>query len=246
MFTQEELLALEPSNIPHHVAIIPDGNRRWARNQEVTSQKGHQEGADILMDTLRAAKYIGVNSITFYTFSTENWSRSQSEVEGLMWLIESYLENELETMLKEGVSFHTIGDIDLLPQSLKDRIAYTKSATKDQNSINLTLALNYGSRDEIIRACKKMASRVASNEINLDDIDEKMFIKSLDTHFLKDPDLLIRTSGECRLSNFLLWQLSYAEVYITPVLWPDFTPRHLLEAVQAFQKRDRRRGGDHE
>lgn len=246
MLTACELKTLEAGKIPHHVAIIPDGNRRWARNQELKTQAGHQEGADILMDTVRAAKLIGIKAVTYYTFSTENWTRSQSEVEGLMWLIESYLENELPTLLEEGVRFNTIGDSELLPDSLKKRITHTSELTKSGNKIDLTLALNYGSRDELVRACRKIASKVASNEIQPEDITEEMLVKQLDTHFLKDPDLLIRTSGECRLSNFLLWQLSYAEVYITPVLWPDFTPLHLLEAVQAFQKRERRRGGDHE
>lgn len=244
MFSQEELLLLDPSKIPSHVAIIPDGNRRWARNQELAVESGHREGADILMDTLRAAKAIGIKTLTFYTFSTENWNRPGPEIEGLMWLIESYLHEELSTMLHEGVRFHTIGEIEQLPESLQNQIAKSKEATQDQTKINLVLALNYGSRNEIVRACRKIASRVASGDINQDEISEEIFKTSLDTHLWDDPDLLIRTSGEYRLSNFLLWQMSYGEVFVTPVLWPDFTPKHLLEAISSFQKRERRLGGN--
>lgn len=244
MFSTDELQLLDSAKIPSHVAIIPDGNRRWARNQELGVESGHREGADILMDTLRAAKAIGIQTLTFYTFSTENWNRPGSEIDGLMWLIESYLHEELSTMLQEGVRFHTIGEIEQLPKSLQDQIKKSKDATKDQTKINLVLALNYGSRNEIVRACRKIASRVASGDINHDEITEETFKTNLDTHLWEDPDLLIRTSGEYRLSNFLLWQMSYSEVFVTPVLWPDFTPKHLLEAISNFQKRERRLGGN--
>lgn len=243
MLSIEDLQRLDPARIPHHIAIIPDGNRRWAREQELSVQKGHREGADILMDTLRAAKAIGVRVVTFYTFSTENWSRPSEEVEGLMWLIETYLENELPNMVVEGIRFDTIGDLDLLPDSLRRRIELTKEMTAEQGKIDLILALNYGSRNEIVRTCRKLAAKVASGMIKEEDITEAMITQNLDTFRWKDPDLLIRTSGENRLSNFLLWQLSYGEMYLTPVLWPDFTPRHLLDAVFDFQKRERRLGG---
>lgn len=244
MLLEEQISSLDGALIPAHVAIIPDGNRRWAKSKSLERASGHQQGADGLMDIVRTAKQIGVKAITFYTFSTENWSRSEGEVEGLMWLIESYLENQLPTLLEEGVRFNTIGDLSPLPLSLQNRIAFTKEQTVPGNEINLTLALNYGSKDEIIRACRKLASKVASKEIEVEEISENLMREALDTVFLPDPDLLIRTSGECRLSNFMLWQLSYSEIFISPVLWPDFTPRHFLEAVQAFQKRERRIGGD--
>lgn len=243
MFSREQLDRLDSSRIPHHVAIIPDGNRRWAREQELTVQKGHREGADILMDTVRAAKNLGIQAITFYTFSTENWARPTAEVEGLMFLIESYLKNELPTMKQEGIRFHAIGELESLPLSLQERIRFTKEATESESKIDLVLALNYGARNEIVRACRKMAAQVASGLIKEEDITEAMMAQSLDTSLLKDPDLLIRTSGEHRLSNFLLWQLSYGEIYITPVLWPDFTPQNLFEAVYDYQKRERRLGG---
>lgn len=244
MYSPEELKRVDPSRIPYHVAMIPDGNRRWAKKQALEVQKGHQEGADVLMDTLRAAKELGIRAMTFYTFSTENWSRPEYEVRGLLALIENYLETEMPTMLAEGVRFHTIGNIHPLPESLQKVIAKAKSATTHCKSIDLILALNYGSRDEIVRACRKIACALASGQIKEEEIDERFVATMLDTPSWKDPDLLIRTSGEARLSNFLLWQLSYAEIYLTHVLWPDFRPCHLLEAVLDYQKRDRRCGGD--
>lgn len=232
--------------IPRHVAIIPDGNRRWAKRNELNASDGHRQGADGLMDIVRAAKSAGVEAITFYSFSTENWNRSEVEVEGLMWLIENYLENQLSTLIKEGVCFRAIGDLKPLPDSLKTRLNFTTEATAHLNKIHLTLALNYGSRDEMVRACRKLASQVASQKINANEITEKMISQSLDTAMLPELDLLIRTSGECRVSNFLLWQLSYAEIVISPVLWPDFTPAHFLDALEVYKKRERRKGGDSE
>ena len=242
MYTQAELDCLDPTRIPEHIAIIPDGNRRWAKRQELSVEKGHKQGADILMQTLRAAKKIGVKTLTFYTFSTENWNRSESEVEGLMWLIESYLESEMATMAEESVRLSTIGQVDKLGQSLQTTLQRAKALTEECHEIELVLALNYGARDEMVRACRKIAQEVAMGQIQPQDIDEATLSRRLDTYLWKDPDLLIRTSGECRLSNFLLWQLSYAEIYLSSVYWPDFTPQHLLEAVLSYQERDRRLG----
>lgn len=232
--------------IPRHIAIIPDGNRRWAKEQSLEARAGHEEGADGLLDIVRAAKHLGVEAISFYTFSTENWNRSKEEVEGLMWLIEDYLRVQLPEMLKEEIEFRAIGDLIPLPESLKKQIQIAEEETRGQKSIKLVLALNYGSRDEICRALRKIASKVASQKIDIAEITEPMITDALDTSFLPDPDLLIRTSGESRLSNFMLWQLSYAEIYLSPVLWPDFTPDHLVEAVKAYQQRERRKGGDSE
>lgn len=228
--------------VPEHVAIIPDGNRRWAKKKAFSILKGHETGTDVLMEVLRAAKKIGIKTLTFYGFSTENWFRPKTEVKGLMWLIESYLEKQLSTMLEEGVQFHTIGQIEGLPESLQNQIARSKRATAHCQEIHLVLALNYGGKDEIVRACRKIASEVASSQIKVEEIDETLLSKRLDTHLWKDPDLLIRTSGECRLSNFLLWQMAYGEIYLSPVLWPDFTPEHLQDAVKSYQMRERRRG----
>lgn len=241
-FTPEQLALLDFNRVPQHIAIIPDGNRRWARKQELSVQKGHTEGSNIIMDTLRAAKQLGCKAVTFYAFSTENWERTPEEIQGVMWLIESYLQNELVTMLKEGVRLNTIGDLNGLPVSLQQAIAHTSHETKGCDQIELVLAINYGARDEIKRACQKIAKDVASGRITEKDIDEALISSYLDTARFCDPDLLIRTSGESRLSNFLLWQLSYAEVYISPVLWPDFTPLHLLESILAYQQRERRIG----
>lgn len=244
MFTAEELKQLNPKRIPLHVAMIPDGNRRWAKGQALNVLKGHEQGADVLMDTLRAAKSIGIKAMTFYTFSTENWSRPKFEVAGLLALIENYLKNKLPTMLSEGVRFHTLGNLAVLPQSLQGVVALAKRETAHLDQIDLILALNYGARDEMIRACRKIAHAVACGQIKEEQITEPYFTTMLDTAPWPDPDLLIRTSGEARLSNFLLWQLSYAEICLVPVLWPDFKPRHLLEAILEFQKRERRCGGD--
>ena len=243
MLALHELSALKEGKIPRHIAIIPDGNRRWAKGRALKTKEGHEKGADGLMEIVKTAKGMGVEAITFYSFSTENWNRSKEEIEGLMWLIETYLKSQLETMKQEGIQFHAIGHLDPLPDSLKSQLRISSEETKSSNTIKLTLAFNYGGRDEITRALRKIASQVASQKIDIHEIDETMISNALDTRFLSDPDLLIRTSGECRLSNFLLWQLSYAEMVISPVLWPDFTPRHLAEAVQVFQQRERRRGG---
>lgn len=236
--------SLDPSRIPYHVALIPDGNRRWAKKQALSVQKGHSQGADSLMEILRAGKNIGIKVMTFYTFSTENWNRSESEMGALFALIENYLENELSTMLKEGIRFHTIGEETALPESLQKMIQKAKKETVSCQEIDFVLALNYGARNEIVRACRKIGRALASGEIKEEEIDEKLMSRMLDTPLWKDPDLLIRTSGEARLSNFLLWQLSYTEIYLTPTLWPDFTPKELIDAVIDFQKRDRRCGGD--
>lgn len=238
-FTQEQIEHINLSRIPKHIAIIPDGNRRWARKQELSSGEGHNQGADILMDVVKSGKELGVKVMTFYTFSTENWSRSPEEVEALMWLLQTYLTDQAQEMIDCGIRFNCIGDISKLPSYLIETIQKTKALTADCDKIEMVLALNYGGRDEICRAVKAILKEGKQEE----DITPSLISKHLDTAPWGDPDLLVRTSGEMRISNFLLWQLSYTEIVVTDVLWPDFQPRHLYEAIYTFQQRDRRLGG---
>lgn len=241
-FNPLDLDRLDRNRIPTHIAIIPDGNRRWARRHRTTHQEGHREGADILLDTLTAALELDVKVMTFYAFSTENWERSDEEVSALMDLIAFYLINQREEMKKKGIKFETIGDLTRLSPFVKEVIAETKAVTQDCQDIRFVIAINYGSRDEICRAFQAMLADYDKGQIDKEMINEQVIQRYLDTAQLPDPDLLIRTSGEQRISNFLLWQISYAEIYTTPVLWPDFTPQHLLEAILDYQNRERRRG----
>jgi undecaprenyl diphosphate synthase len=241
-FTAEQHYAIKNNTIPRHIAIIPDGNRRWAKRQQTHQNNGHQNGADILIDIVRAAKELGIEAITYYTFSTENWVRSKEEVDFLMWLIESYLIEQRPTMLEEGIRLQTIGDLSTVPASLQATIAETKYLTKECEGIDMILAVNYGGRNEICRAIKEIVKGCDKGKINSEDINEELISKHLDTALWSDPDLFIRTSGEMRLSNFMIWQLSYTELYVCDALWPDFTSLHLYEAVLEFQKRERRLG----
>lgn len=241
-FTQEQLDQLNPTLIPKHIAIIPDGNRRWAEKQNSNHEDGHKHGADIIIDTVKAAKEIGIKVITFYTFSTENWHRLPEEVDALMWLIESYLIAQKEKMIEEGICLQTIGCESKLSPSLKHIINETKKATANCSEVTLILAINYGSRDEITRVVKTIAEQVEKGELSINTITEKTVSQTLDTSQWGDPELMIRTSGEQRISNFLIWQLSYSELYVTDVLWPDFKPKHLLDAIVEYQVRERRLG----
>jgi undecaprenyl diphosphate synthase len=229
--------------IPRHIAIIMDGNRRWAKQRGIAPAYGHWKGADVIMNIVRLASNLGVEVLTLYAFSTENWARSPDEIDELMKLICFYLENNQQNMIEESVRLETIGDLSRLPIDVQSVIRRTKEATSAGKKITLVLALNYGGRDEIKRAFVGMAKDLESGKITLQDISESLISSYLDTASLGDPDLFIRTSGEQRLSNFLLWQLSYTEVYVTQVLWPDFTQDDLLDAIREFQKRNRRLGG---
>ena len=242
-FHSHELARLDFSRIPKHIAIIPDGNRRWAKKRLSAIQEGHREGADTLMETVKAAKEIGIKEITFYTFSTENWNRPELEVTALMMLFNNYLESHCEEMIEWGIRLETIGDLKLLPSYLQKTIEETKNLTRECHEITLILALNYGARNELCRAVISILEDYDHMRITKEEIDEKRISRYLDTHQWQDPDLLIRTSGELRISNFLLWQISYAEIHIAPVLWPDFTPGHLMNAIVDYQGRERRWGG---
>ncbi len=239
IYSAEELFAIDFLHGPKHIAIIMDGNRRWAKDRGLPSAMGHWEGAEILIEIVLAGLELGVKTLTVYAFSKENWGRPVGEVGYLMDLFQLYLIRQKERMVREGIHLDAIGDLEGLPQKVLDALNETKKATEHCNRINLVLALNYGGRDEIRRAVVK----IVEEKIAPDQITEKSIAKYLDTNRFGDPDLLIRTSGEMRLSNFLLWQISYAEIYSTEVLWPDFSSKELLKAVLSFQKRNRRLGG---
>ena len=238
IFTPEELSLLNLSKSPTHVAIIMDGNRRWAKQRGLPSTMGHWEGAEVLIDVVKAAAELNIKTLTVYSFSTENWTRPTPEIETLMNIFEVYLTQKKELMIREGIRLETIGDLSRLPASVQEAFYKTKNATNHCRRVNLVLALNYGARDEIRRAMLG----ILKENIAPENLTEECIARHLDTHQWGDPDLLIRTSGELRISNFLLWQISYSELYMTDVLWPDFSPRHLYEATLTFQERNRRRG----
>lgn len=230
-------------NIPKHVAIILDGNGRWAKNKGLPRNMGHKAGAKNVETIARAAGEMGIKYLTFYAFSTENWNRPDSEVEALMKLLENYLQNCIKTADKNNLQVRIIGDITRLTPEFQQKIKDLEEKSSQNDGLNLTIAINYGSRDEMIRAMKKMTADHDAGKLALEDISESVFSSYLDTAELPDPDLLIRTSGEQRLSNYLLWQLAYSEFYFTQVPWPDFTKEELEKAVLAYNKRDRRFGG---
>jgi undecaprenyl diphosphate synthase len=231
-------MTVDPSNIPDHVAIIMDGNRRWARQKNIPLAMGHWEGAEILTDIVKEASRIGVKTLTVYSFSTENWTRPSEEVDSIMNILKVYLEKKRDVMVQDGVKLNAIGNLAGLPPEVQLAFEHTRDATAKCNKINLVLALNYGGRDEIRRAITKLIA------LKPEAITEELIAQQMDTYPYGDPELVIRTSGEYRVSNFLLWQISYAEIYTTPVLWPEFLPKHFLEAISHFQTRKRRKGGN--
>lgn len=243
IYSPEQLRYLDKSRIPSHIAFIPDGNRRWAKKHVLKTIMGHRAGADILLNIVKAAKELGVKTVTCYTFSTENWARSAEEVQSFLWLLESYLIEQRSAMIENGVRLKSIGDLSRLPKSLSTVLQDSKEATSSCHDIDLVMAINYGGRDELRRAVKAMCEDFSAQKLKAEDITEATIAKYLDTAEWKDPDLLIRTSGEMRISNFLIWQTSYTEVHLCDVLWPDFTSQHLLAAILDFQKRQRRWGG---
>lgn len=240
---ETDLEEIRVLGVPRHVAIIMDGNRRWARQRGFFGVYGHWRGAEVINPLVRYASTLGIEVLTLYSFSTENWARSKEEVEELMKVISFYLKENRQFMIEESVRLRTIGDVSTLPPDLQRELRQTEEITAKGHKIQLVLALNYGGRDEIRRAFLRIMEDVDLGKITKKDISESLISGYLDTAELGDPDLLIRTSGEQRLSNFLLWQMSYTEVYVTRVLWPDFTQGDLLEAVKEFQKRNRRLGG---
>lgn len=242
IYTKQQLFSLEEGRIPKHVAIIMDGNRRWAGQRSLPGLAGHWAGAQTLTHIVKAASELGIKTLTVYSFSTENWFRPQEEIQGLFDLFEIYLREQRTSMVKEGVRLDTIGDLSPFPISLINTIRESKEATSRGEKIDLVLALNYGGRDDIRRALKMIAQDYSNKTIEEKDLTEQTITKYLDTAKWRDPDLLIRTSREMRLSNFLLWQVSYSEIHVSSELWPDFTSQHLYEAVVEYQNRKRRFG----
>ncbi|MDN3505113.1 MAG: polyprenyl diphosphate synthase [Rhabdochlamydiaceae bacterium] len=234
---------LDLTNIPKHIAIVMDGNRRWAKLRNRPSKFGHWKGSNVVDSIVETALELGVESITLYTFSTENWKRSKIEVDALMSILELNLYKMRKKMIQNGVRFETIGDLNPFPDSVKKAIETTKRVTDQDNcQINLILALNYGSRDEVRRAAIKAYQQLQDNNQSIESLTEEMLASHLDTADYGDPELIIRTGGDQRMSNFLLWQASYAEIYSTPILWPDFTKNHLIASISEYQNRQRRLG----
>lgn len=230
-------------HVPRHVAIILDGNGRWAKKRLLPRKAGHAAGSRAVEQICEDAWNLGIEYLTVYAFSTENWKRPQDEVDALMKLLRQYLKDCIKRSMKNNMCVRVIGDVTPLDSDLKESIRELEEVSKSNTGLHFQVALNYGSRDEMLRAMKNMASDIASGRQSADDISEQMFEGYLDTDGIPDPDLLIRTSGEERLSNFLLWQLAYTELYFTDVLWPDFNKRELQKAIDYYSHRERRFGG---
>ncbi|MDX2256463.1 MAG: isoprenyl transferase [Pseudanabaenaceae cyanobacterium bins.39] len=233
---------LDRQRLPQHIAVIMDGNGRWAKQRGLPRIAGHRQGVDALKEMLRCCKDWGIASLTAYAFSTENWGRPAQEVDFLMVLFEQMLRRELDEMCQEGVRISFVGDFESLPKSLRNEIERSQQATINNQAIHFTVAINYGSRREILKVCRQIASAAKSGEIDPENIDENLFEQYLDTAGTHHPDLLIRTSGEMRLSNFLLWQMAYTEMYFTNIFWPDFDRHELHQALVNYQDRQRRFG----
>lgn len=233
---------MQDMKIPNHVAIILDGNGRWAKSKGMPRTYGHTTGAKNVEKIAEAAGNMGIRYLTLYAFSTENWNRPPEEVKALMNLLDSYLKNCIQKAKKNNMAVRVLGDISRLDDRMQEKIQKLEESSADYDGLHLQIAINYGSRDEIVRAIRKLGRDVEAGKIAPDQISEESFSSYLDTAGLPDPDLLIRTSGEERLSNFLLWQLAYAEFYFTDVPWPDFHEEDLRRAVEAYNQRDRRYG----
>jgi len=233
---------INSDNLPQHIAIIMDGNGRWAKKQGMMRAFGHENGTKSVQVTVESCARLGIKNLTLYAFSTENWNRPKMEVDTLMKLLISSLKKEVNTLVKNDIRLNTIGNLSKLPVTAQKELAEVKAKTQHNSRMTLTLALNYGAREELLEAVKKIAVKVKNNIISADAVDEAIINEHLYTHNLPEVDLLIRTSGEHRISNFLLWQIAYAELYFTEVLWPDFTEDHLYEAIISYQKRERRFG----
>ncbi|MBN1276361.1 MAG: isoprenyl transferase [Deltaproteobacteria bacterium] len=234
---------IDPNKIPKHVAIIMDGNGRWAKKRAINRLDGHKKGADAVREIVEASREIGVSWLTLYAFSEENWKRPKREINALMALLKRFLKSELDRMVKNGIRLQSIGRIEKLPKSTRDVLLKTIEETSANKGMVLTLALSYGGRQEIVDAVRRIVVSCDREKTSPDEISEQLVSGFLYTGGMPDPDLLIRTSGEYRVSNFLLWQIAYTEFYITPTLWPDFGKNEYLTAILDFQKRERRFGG---
>lgn len=239
---KKSVIDMSEMKIPNHVAIILDGNGRWAKKRLMPRNYGHAKGAKTVEKICEEAWDMGIKYLTVYAFSTENWKRPQDEVDALMKLLKNYLKDCIERSNSNDMRVRVIGDKTALNDEIREKIEELEEMTKDNKGLNFTIAINYGSRDEMVRAMKKMAMDVKEGKVSPEELSEATFENYLDTIGIPDPDLLIRTSGEQRLSNYLLWQLAYTEFYFTDVLWPDFSKKDLEQAVLAYNKRDRRFG----
>jgi undecaprenyl diphosphate synthase len=234
--------SIDPRNLPQHVAVIMDGNGRWAKGQGAARIFGHRSAIKAVRDVTEGCAELGVSYLTLYAFSTENWGRPRAEVNALMQLLVSTIGSEQETLMKNNVRLQSIGDAHQLPNSCNSTLQRAIELTRHNTGLTLVLALNYSGRWEITEAVKQIARQVEQQHLRAEDIDQATIANQLTTRTMPDPELLIRTSGEMRISNFLLWQLAYTELYITPVLWPDFRREHLYEAILTYQQRERRFG----
>ena len=234
---------MSSQNIPRHVAIIMDGNGRWARSRGLPRVAGHRAGVRSVQEAIKGARESGVKILTLYAFSTENWKRPKYEINALFGLLENYIDRESRTLIENNIKLSVIGRFEDLPEAIREKLKNIIDKTKDNTALTLNLALNYGARQEIIDAVHAIISDCASGKVRAGDIDENEFSKYLYTKNIPDPDLLIRTSGEMRVSNFLLWQISYAELYVTKKLWPDFKKSDFKKAINEYKKRGRRYGG---
>ena len=230
------------SAVPNHVAIIMDGNGRWAKQKGLLRQVGHREGMKSVRETIEGAIEAGIKVLTLFAFSTENWNRPRKEVASLISLLRYYSRKECDSLKRQGVEVHVLGEIERFDDRTQEAVDLIVEGTKGGRTLRLNLMISYGGREEILRSVRILAEQVDEGELTVDDIDEDALRKTLFTVNLPDPDLLIRTSGEYRISNFMLWQIAYTELHITPVLWPDFSREHLFEAVLDYQRRDRRFG----
>lgn len=233
----------DTAKIPQHVAIILDGNGRWAKAKGMPRNYGHMQGAKAVEDILVVARDMGIKYLTVYAFSTENWNRPETEVSALMTILRQYLKSSIKKSMKNNVRCQVIGERSRLSDDIRDAIEELENATSQNTGLTFTIAINYGSRDEIVRAVRSIAEKCSEGSLNADDITEQMIAEHLDTANLPDPDLLIRTCGEQRLSNFLLWQCAYTEFYYTDIAWPDFDKEELQKAVDAYGNRNRKFGG---
>ena len=234
--------SINPEKMPRHIAIIMDGNGRWAQQRSLPRVAGHKQGVESVREVVRACRETGIPILTLYAFSKDNWDRPKWEVKALMQLLSRYLKSEIGELIKNGIALRVIGEFEKLPENLQSQLKKAIEQTKENKAMVLNVALSYSGRAEILMAVRKMAESIRNKTLSLEDISEKTFENFLYTHDLPDPDLLIRTSGEYRLSDFLIYQTAYTEIYVTPTLWPDFRKKHLLAAIQEFIKRERRFG----
>jgi len=237
-----DINGLDKSRLPSHVAVIMDGNGRWAQKKLLNRVKGHEKGADTVRMVVRSCREIGISFLTLYAFSTENWQRPKVEVSALMILLKKFLVSEKQEMIENNIRFNVIGQKDRLPAAVQEEIKRTGDATKNNDGMCLSLALSYGGRAELVRAVQDIAGDVQKGQFPVNDITDEVIAKYLYTAGMPDPELLIRTSGEMRISNFLLWQIAYSEIHVTNTLWPDFTRDELIQILKDYQGRDRRFG----